>query len=127
MVRQGNLTVEDEKLKHQFPVADGILLAVMEPASKLDDRCATQASKWGERQELIRDTIKLLKNDDGLELLKAILSSPTQMQLQNDKGGVARRARAALRRQVELHDPQRQEPRSQQSHLHDRRDGVLAS
>ena len=66
-------------------------------ASKLDGRCATQASKWEERQGLIRDTIKLLNDDDSLELLKAILSSPTQMQLQNDNRGDAQRARATLR------------------------------
>ena len=69
----------------------------MELASKLDGRCATQASEWEERQRLIHDVIELLNDDDRLELLKAILPLSTKMQLQNDKRKVARRPRAALR------------------------------
>ena len=52
-------------------------------------RCATQPSEWEERQKLSCDTIKLLKDDDSLELLKAIWSSPTQMQRQSDMRGVS--------------------------------------
>ena len=73
------------------------VLVYEELASMLDGSCAAQASEWEERQRLIHDTIKLLNDDDSLELFKVTLPSQTQMQLQNDKRGVARRARAAPR------------------------------
>ena len=96
-VRQGSLAVEVEKPKFQLSEAKSTLLAGKELASKLDGSCAAQASEWEERQRLIRDTIKLLNDDDSLELFKVMLPIQTQMQLQNDKRGVARRARAAPR------------------------------
>ena len=96
-VRQGSLAVEVEKPKFQLCEAKSTLLADKELVSKLDGSCAAQASEWEERQRLIHDTIKLLNDDDSLELFKVTLPSQTQMQLQNDKRGVARRARAAPR------------------------------
>jgi hypothetical protein len=80
-------------------------LADKELASKLTGSCATQASEWEERQRLraeelvaIHDTIKLLNDDDSLELFKETLPSPTLMQLRDNKRGVAREARALLSR-----------------------------
>ena len=91
------MAVEVEKPKFQLSEAKSTLLADKEFVSKLDGSCAAQASEWEERQRLIHDTIKLLNDDDSLELFKVILPIQTQMQLQNDKRGVARRARAAPR------------------------------
>ena len=63
----------------------------------LDGSRATQASKWEERQRLIHNTIKLLNEDDGLELLKQTWPSLTLIQLQSDKRGISRRSRVVLR------------------------------
>ena len=64
------------KLKSQLSEADEEL------ASKLDGSCATQASEWEEWQRLrveelvaIHDTIKLLNDDDSLQLFKETLPS----------------------------------------------------
>ena len=50
-----------------------------------------------ERLVAIHDAIKLLNDYDSLELHKDFLPSPSLMQLQSDKRGVARRARAVVR------------------------------
>ena len=90
ITRQGNVAVEVEKLKLQFFESESTRLADMELASKLDGRCATLASACKERQGLIRDVIELLNGDDILKVLKAILASSTQMQLQSDESRVTR-------------------------------------
>ena len=96
-VRQGSLAVEVEKPKFELSEAKNTLLVGEELASKLEGSCGAQVSEWEERQRLIHDTIKLLNHEDSLELFKVILPSQTLMQLENDKRGVARRARAAPR------------------------------
>ena len=96
---------EVEKLKSQLSGREGTLLADKKPASKLNGGCVAQAPEWEELQRLgaeglvaVHDTIKLLNDYDSLELPKEILPSPSLMQLQSDKRGVARRARAVVRK-----------------------------
>merc|ERR1712012_90889 len=103
--RVGTLAVEVEKMKSELSEAEKTLLADQELASKLTGSCAAQASEWEERQRLraeelvaIHDTIKLLNDDDSLELFKETLPSPTLMQLRDNKRGVAREARTVLSR-----------------------------
>merc|ERR1712136_154153 len=102
-VRVGTMAVEVEKMKAELSEAERTLLADKELASKLTGSCATQASEWEERQRLraeelvaIHDTIKLLNEDDSLEMFKETLPSPTLMQVRNYRRGVARQARALL-------------------------------
>ena len=109
--RQGNLSDEVEKLKSQRSEGENALLASRELASKLDGSCAVQAPEWEELQRLrdeelvtIHDTNKLPKDYDSLELPKEILPSSSMMQVQSDKRGVARRARAVVRNSSESPD-----------------------
>ena len=103
--RQGDLSDEVEKLKSQLSDGEYTLPADKELASNLDGSCASQAPEWEERQRFIaeelvtiHDTTKLLNDCDSLELPKEISPSPSLMQLQSDKGGVAHRARAVVRK-----------------------------
>ena len=83
-VRLGTLAVEVEKMKSELSESEKTLLADQELVSKLTGSCSTQASEWEERQRLraeelvaIHDTIKLLNDNDSLELCKEILPSMT--------------------------------------------------
>ena len=94
---QETLSVKIEKMKSELFVAARTLFADKEMASKLTENCSTQASEWEERQRLraeelvdIHDTIKLMNDDDSLELFKETLPSSTLMQLRDNKRGVAR-------------------------------------
>ena len=97
-------TVEVETLKLQRSKGESTLLADNKFASKLDGGCAVQAPEWEELQMLrdeelvtIHDINKLLKDSDSHELFKEILPSPSMMQVQSDKSGVACRACAVVR------------------------------
>ena len=96
---------EVEKLKSQHSEAESTLPADKELASEMDGGCAAQAPECVELQRLraeglvaVPDTIKLLNDYDSLELPKEILTSPSLMQLQSDRRGVARRARTVVRK-----------------------------
>ena len=91
------LRVMEEILEVETLLADNKL------SSKLAGSCAAQAPEWEKRQRVraeelvtIHDTNKLL-NNDSLELFKETAPSPSLMQLQSDKGGVARRARTVVK------------------------------
>ena len=96
-------TVEVETLKSQRSEGESTLPASRELASKQDCGCAVQAPEWEELQRVrdeelvtIHDTNKLPNDGDNLELFKETLPSPSLMQLQSDKRGVAHRARAVV-------------------------------
>merc|ERR1712136_258421 len=89
LTRQGNLAVEVESLKNDVADTQRSLAADQELAAKLAESCSSQSSEWEERQKsraeellAIHDTIKLLNDDDALELFKATLPSPSLMQVQ---------------------------------------------
>ena len=72
------------------------LLADNKLSSKLAGSCTAQAPEWEQRQRVraeelvtIHDTNQLLNDNDSLELLKETVPSPSLMQLQSDKRGVA--------------------------------------
>ena len=62
-------------------------------------RQSEKSYKGLEAEELvaIHDTNKLLNDNGSLELFEETLPSPSLMQLQSDKRGVTRRARAVVR------------------------------
>ena len=97
-------TIEVEKLKSQCFT----LLADNKLSFKLDGSCAAQAPEWKELRGLrdeelvtICDINKLPNDSDTPELFKETLPSPSLMQLQGDKRGVIRRARAVVRNSSE--------------------------
>merc|ERR1719158_2001661 len=71
--------------------------------AELDKSCATKQGEWDERckmrtEELLAlsDTIKILNDDDALELFKKTLPAPALIQLQQNSKEMARSALAAL-------------------------------
>jgi len=102
-VQMGNLGVEVEKMKGDLSEAQKTLQADQDLAAKLSSSCSVQGSEWEERQKVraeelvaIHETIKLLNDDDSLELFKETLTSPTLLQLQNNRKAIALRARALV-------------------------------
>merc|ERR1719486_1060402 len=69
----------------------------------LDKNCATKEAEWAERQKIraeellaVHETIKILNDDDALELFKKTLPTPALLQLKTNARQVAQRAMAAL-------------------------------
>jgi peptidoglycan hydrolase CwlO-like protein len=70
----------------------------------LDKNCATKKEEWAVREKLraeeqlaLADTIKILNDDDALELFKKTLPTPAFMQIKVATNAVQRRAQEALR------------------------------
>jgi len=69
----------------------------------LDKNCATKKDEWAVREKLraeeqlaLADTIKILNDDDALELFKKTLPTPALVQLKASASSVQRRAQDAL-------------------------------
>merc|ERR1719161_3451040 len=69
----------------------------------LEKNCKTKEDEWATRQKLraeellaIADTIKILNDDDALELFKKTLPAPSLMQLQTNARSLKQKALAAL-------------------------------
>jgi septal ring factor EnvC (AmiA/AmiB activator) len=70
----------------------------------LEKNCGTKKDEWAVRQKLraeeqlaLADTIKILNDDDALELFKKTLPSPALLQVKVSDKAVARRAQDALK------------------------------
>ena len=105
LTRQGDLGVEVESLKGDLAETKNSLAVDQALAAKLGLSCGSQSSEWEERQKsraeelvAIHDTIKLLNDDDALELFKATLPNPSLMQVQQRTTVLAKRALDELRR-----------------------------
>merc|ERR1712136_204924 len=103
--RQGDLAVEIEGLKGDLTDTQRSLAADQQLAAKLAESCGSQSSEWEERQKsraeelvAIHDTIKLLNDDDALELFKATLPNRSLMQVQQSTSLLRDRALSVLRR-----------------------------
>ena len=104
LTRQGDLGVEVEGLKGDLAETKNSLAADQALAAKLGLSCGSQSSEWEKRQEsraeelvAIHDTIKLLNNDDALDLFKATLPNPSLMQVQQSTSLWRDRALSLLR------------------------------
>merc|ERR1711957_246418 len=71
----------------------------------LDKNCATKKDEWAVREKLraeeqlaLADTIKILNDDDALELFKKTLPSPSLLQVKVSDQAVQMRAQEALER-----------------------------
>ena len=87
LARRGDLAVEVERLKNDVAETKRSLAADQELAAKLAESCSSQSSEGEERQKsraeellAIHDTIKLLNDDDALELFRGTLPSPSLVQ-----------------------------------------------
>ena len=97
LARQGDLAVEVESLKNDVAETKRSLAADQELAAKLAESCSSQSSEGEERQKsraeellAIHDTMKLLNDDDALELFTATLPSPSLVQARSSTALLAK-------------------------------------
>merc|ERR1719390_569928 len=101
--RIGELGVELVTLKEDL---DDTTKSLMEDEAFLKDletNCKTKEDEWATRQKVraeetlaIADTIKLLNDDDALELFKKTLPTPSLLQLKTSSRATKQRALGAL-------------------------------
>merc|ERR1740138_1925140 len=101
--RVGDLGVELVTLKEDL---DDTTKSLMEDTAFLKDMeksCKTKEDEWAARQKIraeellaIADTIKILNDDDSLELFKKTLPTPSLLQLNTNNRASKQRALAAL-------------------------------
>merc|ERR1712072_1042669 len=106
MVRLGNLQVEIVEMKEDLDDTNKALLEDKKFLADLDKNCALKTKENEENQKLrsqellaLADTIKVLNDDDALELFKKTLpgASASFMQLQVTVAGQRQQALAAIR------------------------------
>jgi hypothetical protein len=106
--RSGSLAVELVQMKNDLSETEAALIEDKKFFADLDKSCATKTAEWEERsktrsEELVAlaDTIKVLNDDDALDLFKSTLPSPSASFVQVDISAKAMRAKAlALVRQA---------------------------
>jgi outer membrane murein-binding lipoprotein Lpp len=103
-LRAGEVAVEIATMKNDLSDTETALLEDKRFLADLDGNCATKASEWDEivktRSEemvAITDTIKILNDDDALELFKKTLPSPNFVQMSVRSAGAVARARGIIR------------------------------
>merc|ERR1719324_1833028 len=108
--RIGDLGVELVTLKEDLDDTTKSLMEDEAFLKDLDNQCKTKEDEWAARQKIraeelvaIGDTIKLLNDDDALELFKKTLPSPSLMQVSTGSKTTKQRALAALQQGAE-HD-----------------------
>merc|ERR1719451_293863 len=101
--RIGELGVELVTLKEDLDDTTKSLLEDKAFLKDLEKNCKTKEDEWATRckiraEELlaIADTIKLLNDDDALDLFKKTLPAPSLMQLKTSSQALKKRALAAL-------------------------------
>merc|ERR1740121_968286 len=103
-VRHGETGVAIVNQKEDLDDTKKALVADKKFLADLETDCKTKEAEWDERsatraQELLAlaDTIKILNNDDALELFKKTLPAPSLMQTTASSKDLKRQALAALR------------------------------
>merc|ERR1719333_800189 len=101
--RIGELGVELVTLKEDLDDTTKSLIEDKAFLKYMEKSCKTKEDEWAARQKLraeelvaIADTIKILNDDDALELFKKTLPTPSLLQLQSNMRSTKQRALAAL-------------------------------
>jgi peptidoglycan hydrolase CwlO-like protein len=101
--RVGELGVQLVTLKEDLDDTTKSLIEDQAFLKDLDTNCKTKADEWDVRQKVraeemvaIADTIKLLNDDDALELFKKTLPTPSLLQLTSDAQATKKRAMLIL-------------------------------
>jgi len=97
----GELGVSIARMKHDLTDTQEALAGDQQFLAELDKSCATKTAEWEERSKTrnaelaaLADTIKVLNDDDALELFKSTLPGPTVSLVQVQAGISARRNQA---------------------------------
>jgi len=103
-VQVGQLGVDIVNMKNDLSDAEEALVEDTKFLADMDKNCASKAAEWEERkktrsQEIIaiHETIKILNDDDALELFKKTLPSPSLLQLRESVDSVRSRAMKSLK------------------------------
>merc|ERR1719198_458159 len=106
--RVGELGVELVTLKESLDDSTKSLAEDEAFLKDLDKNCKTKADEWATRQKIraeellaIADTIKLLNDDDALELFKKTLPTPSLLQLKTNARATKQRALAVLQQSLQ--------------------------
>merc|ERR1719456_760600 len=101
--RVGELGVELVTLKEDLDDTTKSLAEDEAFLADMEKNCKTKEDEWAARQKVradelvaIADTIKILNDDDALELFKKTLPTPSLLQLQSGSRAMKQRALAAL-------------------------------
>merc|ERR1719456_2208739 len=101
--RSGEVAVEIVNMKEDLDDTQESLMEDKQFLADLEKNCDTKEKEWAERcktrqEELlaIADTIKILNDDDALELFKKTLPSPSLLQVEVSAKDVQRQALEAL-------------------------------
>merc|ERR1712078_410308 len=104
LTRVGNLGVEISTMKEDLDDTQKAMIEDKKFLAELEKGCATKQAEWDERCKLrteellaLADTIKMLNDDDALELFKKTLPGPSLLQIQVSSKEVRGMALAALR------------------------------
>merc|ERR1740117_364515 len=110
MTRSGELAVELVQLKNDLGDTEEALIADKAFLADMEKNCATKKAEWAEivntrNQELLAlaDTIKVLNDDDALELFKKALPAASFMQVKVSSSSTRALALAEIRK---VHRPQ---------------------
>merc|ERR1719313_2934944 len=102
--RSGSVAVEIVDLKEDLDDTKKALEEDKQFAESLDSMCATKQKEWAARQEMrgqeklaLADTIKILNDDDALELFKKTLPSASLLQVTVSSREVLKSAAATLK------------------------------
>merc|ERR1719305_1976510 len=106
--RVGDLGVQLVTLKEDLDDTTKSLMEDEAFLKDLDNQCKTKEDQWASRQKIraeelvaIGDTIKLLNDDDALELFKKTLPGASLMQVSTGSKTTKQRALAALQQGAE--------------------------
>jgi len=101
--RAGEVAVELVNMKEDLEDTMNSLSEDQQFLANLEKNCATKKAEWAERQKTraeellaIHETVKILNDDDALELFKKTLPSPSLVQTQTTEKQVKSRALRAL-------------------------------
>jgi septal ring factor EnvC (AmiA/AmiB activator) len=101
--RVGELGVELVTLKEDLDDTTKSLMEDEAFLADLDKNCKTKQDEWATRQKIraeellaLADTIKILNDDDALELFKKTLPTPSLLQVQSNMKATQQQALAAL-------------------------------
>merc|ERR1719465_258054 len=109
--RLGNKGVELVNMKEDLEDTKKSLAEDKAFLADLEKNCATKKAEWAVRQKTraeellaILDTIKILNDDDALELFKKTLPSPSLLQVKASSAELRRQAVSALKGRHPAHD-----------------------
>jgi septal ring factor EnvC (AmiA/AmiB activator) len=112
--KEGDLSIAIAQMKNDLGDTEEALIADKQFLAELDETCKAKQAEWavivktrGEELEALADTIKLLNDDDALELFKKTLPSASASFLQVQVSTAAVRARALALIKGARHGPHR--------------------